>query len=254
MIDGFHLGQGGSAGVVSLVHGFTGSPWDLEPVGRFLAEAGYEVHCRRLPGHGFPEGSEDNRWESWFAEAQEGLDAAIDGAGDRPIVVAGLSMGALITLQLARCHADRIRAIATFAPAVEVSTFNRLGLGLLSTLTYLGFGNAKLPKGGIDTTDEEVRDAHPGSNSFPFSAYESFRDLRLRTRAVVGEVTLPTLILHGALDTTCPVAGSAWLESAIGAEDVTRVILDRSAHVITRDVQLEELRHELLAFLARTLA
>jgi carboxylesterase len=251
--DGFHMGEGGERGVVSLVHGFTGSPWDLLPVGEILADAGYEVACRRLPGHGFPPLREDNTWPAWLAEAQAGLDQAIESAGERRVAVVGLSMGALLTLQLARANADRIHAISTFAPAVELSFVNRFGIGLFTALSAVGLGSLELPKGGIDTQDPEVQKVHPGSNPFPFTAFCSFGQLRKQTRAMVGEVSTPLLILHGQLDGTCPVAGSAWLEESIGSSDVTRHILDRSGHVISRDIQLDELGEKLLAFLARTL-
>lgn len=253
MISGFHLGAGAERGVVVLNHGFTGSPWDLEPVGRILHEAGYEVICRRLPGHGFPEEAEENTWQAWLAEAQSALDEAVSVAAGRPIAVAGLSMGALLTLRLARDNAAKIRAISTFAPAVELSTFNRFGIGLLSALTSIGLGSMELPKGGVDTQDPDVRRNHPGSNPFPWSAYGSFGELRVETRALVGEVETPLLILHGELDGTCPVAGSAWLEQSVGSADVSRVVLERSGHVITRDIQLDELREALLAFFDRTL-
>ncbi|MFP6664063.1 MAG: alpha/beta fold hydrolase [Deltaproteobacteria bacterium] len=253
-VPGFCLGEGGERGVVVLVHGFTGSPWDLLPVGELLAEAGYEVSCRRLPGHGFPQVAEDNAWPAWLAEAQAGLDAAIESAAGRRVAVAGLSMGALLTLQLARANADSIHAIANFAPAVELSTFNRLGIGLMGAFAAVGLGAIELPKGGVDSQDPEVQKQHPGSNPFPFAAFGSFGQLREQTRAMVGEVSTPLLILHGALDGTCPVAGSAWLAQAVGSSDVSRHILERSGHVITRDIQIDELGEKLVAFLGRTLA
>ena len=252
-ISGFHLGAGAARGIVVLNHGFTGSPWDMEPVGALLEDAGYEVICRRLPGHGFPEGPENNSWQGWLGEAQGAVDEAVRLAQGRPIAVAGLSMGALLTLRLARDNAESIRAISTFAPAVEVSSFNRFGIGLLSLLTSLGLGSMELPKRGMDSQDPEVRENNPGSNPFPWSAYKSFGELRIATRAMVAEVKTPLLILHGLLDTTCPIEGSAWLEQSVGSADVSRVVLDRSGHVITRDIQLEELGAALLPFLERTL-
>ena len=249
MIEGFHLGAGGPAGQVCLMHGFTGSPWDLIPVGEILAGQGFEVHCPRLPGHGFPDQPEENAWPAWLARGQSCLDDAVAQADGRPVVVAGLSMGALLTLQLARANFDRIAAIATFAPAVEISTFNRVGILVLGGLSRIGLGDMKMPKGDSDSQDKEAQEENPGSNSFPFSAYRSFGELRLQTRAIVDEVRTPTLILHGALDETCPVEGSAWLEKSLGASDVERHILARSGHVITRDLEVDEEGRHLVDFL-----
>lgn len=254
MIEGFHLGAGGNAGQVCLMHGFTGSPWDLIPVGEALAAGGFEVDCPRLPGHGFPDHPEENCWPAWLARGQACLDDAVNRADGRPVVVAGLSMGALLTLQLARANPESIAAIATFAPAVEVSNFNRFGIWLLGNLSRFGLGALEMPKGGSDAQDKEAQAENPGSNPFSFSAYRSFGELRVRTRAIVGEVRAPTLILHGALDATCPLAGSAWLEQSLGAADVERHILPRSGHVITRDLEAAEVGSRLLDFLRTRLA
>jgi len=249
MIEGFHLGAGGKAGQVCLMHGFTGSPWDLIPVGEILAANGFEVRCPRLPGHGFPEMPEDNCWPAWLGRGQACVDEALATAEGRPVVVAGLSMGALLTLQLAVANPDRVAAIATFAPAVEVSTFNRFGIWLLGGLSRIGLGSLEMPKGASDAQDAEAQADNPGSNPFPFSAYRSFGELRTRTRALVDRVQVPTLILHGALDETCPVEGSAWLENALGSTDVERHILARSGHVITRDLEVDQVRPRLDTFL-----
>jgi len=44
--------RAGHGPVVVLVHGFTGSPWELEPLVDALAGAGYAVRAPLLPGHG----------------------------------------------------------------------------------------------------------------------------------------------------------------------------------------------------------
>src|SRR5688572_17767016 len=46
----FELGSGDDACL--LLHGFTGSPWDMRPLGERLSERGYAVRAIRLPGHG----------------------------------------------------------------------------------------------------------------------------------------------------------------------------------------------------------
>ena len=71
---------------------------------------------------------------------------------------------------------------------------------------------------------------------------------------MVGRVQAPTLILHGALDETCPVEGSAWLEKSLGSADVERHILARSGHVITRDLEVDEVGSRLVEFLRARLS
>ena len=89
----FALGEGTEACL--LLHGFTGSPWEMRPLGEALAARGYHVRCPLLPGHGgTPEAlvhvGERDWQEAVEAEATRAL------AGHRRLYVAGLSVGALL--------------------------------------------------------------------------------------------------------------------------------------------------------------
>lgn len=90
----------GGADAVLLIHGFTGSPAHMLPLGRALQEAGFTVRGIRLKGHGTT--LSDMRTascEDWLTEAREAYEALSDAF--RSVSVAGLSMGGLISLILA---------------------------------------------------------------------------------------------------------------------------------------------------------
>jgi carboxylesterase len=72
-----------------------------------------------------------------------------------------------------------------------------------------------------------------------------------RVRAVVGQITCPTLILHGRHDRVCPWQNAVWLADHIGSKDVSVRIFERSAHVIASDFEREEVAREVGAFLDR---
>ncbi|HEY1087439.1 MAG TPA: alpha/beta fold hydrolase, partial [Archangium sp.] len=101
-----------------LLHGFTGSPWELEPVGDSLAARGFHVHCPRLPGHGTtPEAMLFAGMTEWLATASQSLDAM---RGARRLVVVGLSMGALLAMVLASRFQARISGLVLIAPALRL--------------------------------------------------------------------------------------------------------------------------------------
>jgi len=90
----FELGSGEDACL--LLHGFTGSPWDVRPVGERLAARGMFVRAIRLPGHGTtPEAMTAVSHRDW---EQAGEDALRSLSSYRNVFVAGLSVGALCTL------------------------------------------------------------------------------------------------------------------------------------------------------------
>src|SRR2546430_6543846 len=93
----FELGPSdASADACLLLHGFTGSPWDMRPLGDALAARGFRVKGVRLPGHGGePEAMAGVSARDW----EEACETALDSLASTPrVFVAGLSMGALLAL------------------------------------------------------------------------------------------------------------------------------------------------------------
>src|SRR5262245_58641905 len=75
-----------------LLHGFTGTPAEMRPIGERLAASGYAVRAPLLPGHGaLVEDLARTSWRDWFAAAEE--DWTELGKRGKPRAVAGLSMG-----------------------------------------------------------------------------------------------------------------------------------------------------------------
>jgi carboxylesterase len=121
----FAYGSGDAA--VLLIHGLTGTPVEMQTVGRGLAGKGFSVYGVQLPGHC---GSEHELlmtgWRDWY----RGVEDAWRDAASRHVNVfaAGLSMGALMAMHLSAQHPGEIR-----------------GLGLYSTtLIYDGWAIPKL--------------------------------------------------------------------------------------------------------------
>ena len=88
------------ADAVLLIHGFTGSPAHMLPLGKALQEAGFTVRGIRLKGHGTS--LNDMRTasgEDWLEEAREAYDAL--AAAFRSVSVAGCSLGGILSLILA---------------------------------------------------------------------------------------------------------------------------------------------------------
>ncbi len=73
-------------------------------------------------------------------------------------------------------------------------------------------------------------------------------------RARLAEVRCPTLLIHGARDRVCPVSNAWRVASLLGTNDVKVVILPRSQHIITRDVERADVARELRAFYTRIAA
>ncbi len=121
----FRYGDGDAA--VLLIHGLTGTPIEMQAVGRGLAARGFSVYGIQLAGHC---GSESDLlqtgWRDWYRGVEEAWRDIASRHAD--VFVAGLSMGAVMGMHLSAQHPCKIR-----------------GLGLYSTtLFYDGWAIPKL--------------------------------------------------------------------------------------------------------------
>src|SRR5712692_3545910 len=93
----FSLGEGDDACL--LLHGLTGAPAEVRPVGEALARAGFRAVGPLLPGHGTsPQDLEAVTRSDMLDAAREAL---LSLRGARRVYLCGLSMGALLAVRLA---------------------------------------------------------------------------------------------------------------------------------------------------------
>ncbi len=84
---------------VLLVHGFTASPTEMLPLGKFLNKKGYTVHGIRLAGHGTNYQDMINfTWHDWYDSVMQGFLRLKENFD--LIVPTGISLGALLCLNL----------------------------------------------------------------------------------------------------------------------------------------------------------
>ncbi|QNO14381.1 alpha/beta fold hydrolase [Alkalicella caledoniensis] len=84
---------------VLLIHGFTGSPTEMEPLGKYLHKKGFSVYCPLLSGHGTtPEEMEETTWKDWVGTAEATLKSLKEKY--KEVYMVGFSMGGCITLYL----------------------------------------------------------------------------------------------------------------------------------------------------------
>lgn len=106
---------------VLLLHGFTNCPQQFDELGRRYFEMGWNVLIPRYPRHGYTDRFNDSiaelRSEQLVALANQAARAA-GGLGER-VVVAGLSLGAILAAHIAQAH-DGIERAVLIAPLFGV--------------------------------------------------------------------------------------------------------------------------------------
>ncbi len=240
---GGELDLPGGPDAALVLHGLTGSTFEVHPLVARLNAAGLRVLAPVMAGHGgAPEELRGVPWTEWVAKAARDL-ARLRGA--RRTFVVGASMGGLVACALAHDHSARVDGLVLLAPALELSFTGRLAalLGRVGPLR-----RSILPKGGFDVGDEDMRRRNRGLTAVPLGAVSELGALSRRVEGLLPAIRTPALVLAGAHDRTVTLRGVRRLAAALGGGPVPVQVLPGSAHLLAIDVDRERCADEVLRF------
>jgi carboxylesterase len=229
-VQPYEAGDGGNG--VLLVHGFTGTPQSMRPWAEHLAAAGFTVSLPRLPGHG-THWKELNatQWSDWYAHADAAF-TALRNRCDR-VFLAGLSMGAALSLRLAEQHGNAVAGLVLVNPAVNITDPR---MRILPVLRYVV---PSLSAIGNDVADPSSREIAYDRN--PLRALYSQTHLWADVVAKLDRVTQPLLVFRSEQDHVVDPSSLAILKERVGSADVEFRTLTRSYHVATIDYDAPEI-------------
>lgn len=237
------------AGVSALlVHGMMGTPYEMRWLGEQLAAAGVRVRGVRLNGHtGNPEDLGASNADSWYESVVLGLED-LRGYGD-PIVVVGLSMGAVLAARLAIDQRESIAGIAMLVPAFFLSRPATIAIRAVQRLGSIANHLYILNDFGSDIHDAAARRIHPTMRLFPLTAPINLLDLSKSIRPRLSRVTQPALVIYSRQDHTCPIdRNMKFVTRHLGSAERREVILEESYHVITVDTEKDRVAAEVTGF------
>jgi carboxylesterase len=180
-------------------------------------------------------------WRDWLRTASEAFDRLRARVGQQRIAVAGLSMGALLTLELARTRPDEIAAICCLAPAFWLRPDVEALSGLLARVPLVR--QLALPKiAGSDIRDRAMKrrnEIAQGKAGMPLPSLASLIELQHYLRDKLGEVRAPTLLMQSENDHTVPIACMDAVAHRLVSAPTRVIRLSEPYHVITLDVGKE---------------
>jgi carboxylesterase len=231
----FSLG-GGPVGVL-MVHGFTGSPASMRPIGEWLAEQGLSVEGVRLPGHGTDiEDLRKRRWTEWVDEAARGLSSLRERCST--VVAFGQSGGASVVLALVASRPHDVDGIAITNPYVFDARLLTLPIGRRVLRDWKGIAN-DIAKPG--------QDEH-GYRRTPVAGLVELSELTRFVRSVLHEIRQPIVVFRSSTDHVIPRSNGLKVLERVGSERKQLVDCPNSFHVITLDHDAPLVRERVLAF------
>jgi carboxylesterase len=211
----------------------------MRPLAEALAARGFAVRVPRLAGHGTDVADlARTDWSDWFRSATTGFDAL---AAEVPrVAVAGLSMGSLLALHLAATRPE-VAALVSAATPITLADWRIRLIPLAAQIPAVRRRLALIPKrGGPDVSDPAVRAASPSYRSTPLVAVQEMLRLRATVMRELAYVTQPALLLQGRNDHTVRASSVRALRRRLGSRVVETHVLERSWHVLTVDVERDE--------------
>ena len=233
--------EGGPVGCL-LIHGGTGSPPEMRPMGEYLAGKGLTVCGVRLAGHGTtPEDLARTSWRDLVSSAEEGLRWLQERC--ECVFVAGLSLGGLLTLYMA-AHQPVSGAIVMSAPAY----LQDWRLKLLPLIKH--FMKWHHSSGELDLTDPNAGERLFFYRRVPVIFGQEVERLLHEVRRSLARVQVPVLIMQGRCDRTIPADSAQILFDSLGTKDKELVWWPNSGHAITVDSEREAVWARAYAFIA----
>ncbi len=262
---------------VLVLHGFTGSPAEMRPLGLALHRAGFTAHAPLQPRHGdLPAKLRGARYREWIEAALDGLERL---ENCEHLFLAGLSMGGLVSLYLAALAAgaeegfpaarlkplSRLRGIIVLAAPARVNDprtrIVRFAKHIIPYFTpKIDFDSPKTqawlqdlapPGARIDFGDPAERKRLGETARIPLDAIDQLIRLNDRVIRLLPRVTAPALFMQGRLDKTVTADSAERLRRGVGSRDATTLWFERSGHVLTTDVEKDDVSASAVAFVRR---
>jgi carboxylesterase len=225
-----------------IIHGFTGGPYELEPLTEYLKEnTNWHISVPTLPGHGKQLALENVTYKNWIEAAEASLKQLKDRCDE--IYIIGFSMGGMISAYLAAKY--KVDKLVLLATAGKYLSFKQIGVDLGEVIRDGITG--KLGKNKLYLHYKRKLGV------VPFKANIEFLKLVWQTRKYLRNVESPVLIAQGQLDSMVPYKTAYYLDKEIPSDRKEVVFFERSRHLICLGNDKDTLNRMVFEFLVKPL-
>ena len=233
----FRIDPEGAREAVLLLHGLTGTPSELIPLGKALAEAGYAVYAPRHPGHGTSRADlftcDETDW------VRNSLDAYLDlQATYKTIHVVGHSMGGLLATTVAMVF--NAPKLILLAPAYLLGMQKARWTMFLSRFKKVIIRNSPIPEDELNSPDQLQLRKEYWVDEMILPVACLFR-LSIQVRRSISRLRSRTFVIVGGKDAVVPPEVAGLIQKiAVNAESVDTHVLPEAGHLFPFDESKDE--------------
>ncbi|MDD4183384.1 MAG: alpha/beta fold hydrolase [Candidatus Omnitrophica bacterium] len=260
----------GGENAILLVHGITGTPSEMRYLAKSLNKAGYTVLCNTLPHHcGSLEELKKATWQEIAALCIDDFKSLKNE--HKKVFVAGLSMGALVSIHIASQFPNDVTGVIAFAPTLFYDGWAvHKGQVLLPLAWHVPYFRNKIdirenPPYGLK--DESLRNTiHAfysnaakgsagekmvmfGSPFFPLASLYQHHQFAKVVKKELPRVKTPILIMHAKEDDMTSIKNAQYIYKNIASSDKSLIVLENSYHMIVIDKDKERVVDETIRFM-----
>lgn len=205
-----------------IIHGYTGSPHEVEPLTTYLNEqTDWEVVVPTLPGHGETLALENITHDKWLQAAEDSLRKLQEKYSQ--IFLIGFSMGGMIAAYLAaKFKVDKLVLLAT---AGKIFSIKQLTLDVGEMITDRIRGTLQ--------ENKSYQRYKKKQGKVPMRSNLEFLKLVKYTREYLKDIESPVFIAQGIQDGLVPASTAGYLDREIITSSKKEVVLfEKSRHLI----------------------
>ncbi len=250
--------QNNSDTAILLLHGLTGSPFEMHKYGKMLANEGYDVFCPVLPGHcEGAEGLKGHTWQEWKDFAIKQFDC-LAGKYDK-VYISGLCLGAVLGLAVAQ-ERPNVAGVIGLSTTLFLDGWNMpwfmflMPICIYSVLKFFYLFPETDDRGikceAVRKKIAKMQEKSGGAlDCYPMLCVVELLKVSSYVRKNMSKVTSPVLLIHSLEDDFTSVKSAECVFNNVSSKKKKLIKLENSYHVITLDNEKKVVAEKTLEFI-----
>lgn len=231
---------------VLILHGFTGSLDTVRPVVPVAERLGLPYRMPVLRGHGTTyHDLVGVTQHDWVADAEAALLDLLNEVDH--VICVGLSMGGLVSLNLAAKHPQAIDSLVLITPALRFSD----PLTSLTPVLKLIFPFWNSPNSFNDMTLAKASTNYP---KFATKTFSKLLDFAGETERLLKQIKTPTLVLYSKKDQIVHPITVKLIEDKLGSPEKQVLYFETSGHEMLMDCESEKVVEAIAGYITERVA